>query len=132
MSVARVDALPALIGRQQADADVHPAVAHGEDPAVAGDHVALGVADVEVRLDEGVVVALRAVVAAQGHAHRQVPAPRRAEHPADPGVRAVGHHDVAGLDGPGAGGALLLDGHAGSVGSGPASGAPSSITGAAI
>ena len=39
--------------------DVHPAVAHGEDPAVAGHDVALGVADVEVRLNEGIVVALR-------------------------------------------------------------------------
>ena len=110
--MAGVEALPALVGRKQADAHVHPPVAHREDPAVAGHHVALGVADVEVRLNEGVVVAVRAVVAAQRHAHGELTAPGRAQHAADPRVGAVGHHDVAGLDGPGARGALLLDGHA--------------------
>ena len=39
--------------------------------------------------------------------------PRGTQHSADPRVRAVGHHDIAGFDGPAAGGALLLDGHPG-------------------
>ena len=128
--VAGVEALPALVGREQADADVHPAVAHREDPAVAGDHVALGVADVEVGLNEGVVVAVRAVVAAQGHAHGEVPAPGRAQHAADPRVGTVGHHDVAGLDGPGGVEPFSLTVTPVRVGSGPDGGAPSSTTGA--
>jgi hypothetical protein len=79
-----VDALPAAVGGEEADADVDPAVAHGEDPAVAGDDIALGVADVQVGLDEGIVVAVRGVVAPQGHAQREVPAAIGAQHPADP------------------------------------------------
>ena len=107
--VGGVDALPPLLGREQADADVDPAVAHREDPAVAGHDVALGVADVEVRLNEGVVVAVRPVVAAQGHAEGQLALARRAEHAADPGVRTVGHHHEARLDGAGAAGPLRFD-----------------------
>ena len=80
----RVDALPAPVGREEADADVDPAVAHGEDPAVAGDDIALGVANVQVGLDERIVMALRGVVAAQGHAQWQVPATIGAQHATDP------------------------------------------------
>ena len=81
---------------QQADADVHPAVAHREDPAVAGQDVAGLVADVEVALDPRLVVAGRLEVAADGHAQRVGAVAAGAEGPAEAGVGAVGHHDVAG------------------------------------
>ncbi len=58
-----VDALPTAVGGQQAHAHVDPTVAEREDPAVAGNHGAVAVPDVEVGLDEGLVVAGGAVVA---------------------------------------------------------------------
>ena len=51
--------------RQQADADVDGAVAHREDPAVAGQRVAVAVADVERALDPRVGVQ-RALVVRRG------------------------------------------------------------------
>jgi hypothetical protein len=48
LQLGGVDALPGAIGREQADADIDPAIAEGEDPAVAGHNLAVGVADVEV------------------------------------------------------------------------------------
>jgi hypothetical protein len=82
--VGGVDALPTPVGREEADTDVDPSVPHREDPAVAGDDIALGVANVQVRLYERIVMAVRGVVAAQGHAEGQVPAAIGAQHPTDP------------------------------------------------
>ena len=53
--VGGVDALEVAERRQQADADVHGAVADGEDPAVAGQRVAVAVLDVERGLDPRVL-----------------------------------------------------------------------------
>ena len=97
--LAGVDALPAALDRQEPDADVHPAVAEGEDPAVAGDDRSRRVPDVEVRLDER-----RRRGAASGSSPA---APCRAgspgpgevpERPAEARVGPVGHHHVAGPD----------------------------------
>ena len=52
------------------DADVHGAVAHREDPAVAGEVVAVAVAEVEVALDPRLVVERAGEVAAHRHAER--------------------------------------------------------------
>ncbi len=67
-------------------------------------------------LDEGIVVAVRRVVAPQCHAQWEVPATIGAQHPPDPRVGAVGHHDVAGEDLAGGAGLLVLDGHAAQLG----------------
>ena len=63
-----VDALEVAERRQQADADVHGAVADREDPAVAGHRLAVAVLDVERRLDPRVGVARRLPVGADGRA----------------------------------------------------------------
>ena len=84
--------------REQSDADVDAAVAQREDPAVAGHDVAVGVADVEVRVDPGFVVAIAGVVAAQRHAHRPVAIAVDAEVAPEPRVRAVGDDEVAAAD----------------------------------
>ena len=68
--VGRVDALEVAERRQQADADVDRAVADREDPAVAGQRVAVAVADVERALDPRVGVQRALVVAADRHALR--------------------------------------------------------------
>ena len=62
--VGGVDALEVAERRQQADADVHGAVADREDPPVAGHRLAVAVLDVERRLDPRVLVAGRLPVRA--------------------------------------------------------------------
>ena len=128
--VGGVDPLPAAIGGKEADTDVDPAVAHGEDPAVAGHDVALGVTDVQMGLDERIVVPLGGVVAAQRHAQRQVTATMVPEHAADPRVGAVGHDDVAGADLAGGADSLSLTVTPRSWGAGREGGAASSTSGA--
>ena len=79
----------ALGGGEGADAEVHLAGAEREDPAVAGQHLALLAAELEVGADPGVVGHRRGDVGAPGHAvHRvAVPLAARAPCPAASGRR---------------------------------------------
>src|SRR5207249_4089835 len=97
-----------------ADADVHPAVAQREDPAVARQHVARPIPDVEVGLDPGLVVAGGGEVAANRHALRIGAVALGSECAPEPGVGTVGDHDIAGVDiGRGPAVALLESGQPG-------------------
>ena len=75
--------------RQRADADVHLAVAEREHPAVAGQDLAVGAAQLQVRADPRVVRAVGLDVAADRHAVRGAAVPLATEHPAELGARAV-------------------------------------------
>ena len=91
---AGVDLLPPGERRQQADTDVHRAVAHGEHPAVARQVAPLPVVQVEVALDPRLVVEGAGEVAADRHAERVRAVAHGADRAPEPGVRAVGHHEV--------------------------------------
>ena len=106
--VRGVHVLPTREGGEQPDADVHRPVADREDPSVAGEVVAVLVADVEVRLDPGFVVERAREVAAHRHAERIRAVARRAERPPEAGVGAVGHEHVARPDRLGDPGLLAL------------------------
>ena len=84
-------------GVEDAEADVDGAVADAEDPAVAGQQVALArlaVPQLQPRLEPVVVVARARVVGADGDAHRAVVALLQAHREAEPGGVAVGRdHD---------------------------------------
>ena len=77
------------------------AVADREDPAVAGQRVAVAVLHVERGLDPRLGVERALAVAADGHAVGPLLVAGRAEGPAEAAVGAVGDDDVAGphLDG---------------------------------
>ena len=96
--VGGVDALEVAERRQQADADVHRAVADREDPAVAGHRVAVAVLDVERRLDPRLGVRGRLPVGADRRAVRPLPGAGRAEGPTEAAVGAVGDDRVLGPD----------------------------------
>ena len=96
--VGGVDALEVAERGQQPDADVDRAVAHREDPAVAGQRVAVAVLHVERRLDPRLVVAGRLPVGADGRAVGPLLRPERPEGPTEAAVGAVGHDDVAGAE----------------------------------
>ena len=71
--VGGVDALEVAERREQPDADVDRAVAHREDPAVAGERVAVAVLHVERGLDPRLVVAGRLPVASGWRCRRATP-----------------------------------------------------------
>ena len=91
---AGVDLLPPGERGQQADADVHRAVAHREHPAVAREVAALAVVEIEVALDPRLVVEGAGEVAADRHAERVRAVAHGADRAPEAGVRAVGHHEV--------------------------------------
>ncbi|CAK7281866.1 hypothetical protein SGPA1_12659 [Streptomyces misionensis JCM 4497] len=95
-------------GVEHAEADVGGAVAHAEDPAVAGQQPVLGAAPVpqfQPGLQVVVVVAGRGEVRAHRDAHRAVLAPVQAHREGQPGGVAVGGDDERRVEG---GLALLL------------------------
>src|SRR3954471_23354994 len=85
-----------------ADADVHLAAPRGtewKDPAVAGEQLPVGSAQLQVRGNPFVVAAPGPHVTADGHAVGGVPVPLPAEHPPQGRARTVGDHEAATGDG---------------------------------
>ena len=87
-----------LGGGQGADADVHLAGAEREDPAVAGQDLAVLAAQLEVRADPRVVGHPGGDVGAAGDAVDGVAVPLAAEHLAQRRADAVGDHEPAAGD----------------------------------
>ena len=98
--VGRVDVLPALERREQPDPDVDRAVANRKYPPIPGQMVPITVANVQVALDPGLVVQGALEIAPDRHAQGERAVAGGAERPTEPGIRAVGHDDVAGPDRP--------------------------------
>ena len=91
-----VDFPPVPEGREQPDAHVDGAVAHGKNPPVAGERVAVAVTDVEAALDPGLIVERALVVGPDGQALGVCAVAGGAEGPAEPGVGAIGDDDIPG------------------------------------
>ena len=88
----------ALGGGEGADAEVHLAGAEREDPAVAGQHLALLAPELEVGADPGVVGHRGGDVGAPGDAVHRVAVPLAAEHLAQRRAHAVGDDEPAAVD----------------------------------
>ena len=84
--------------RQRAHADVHFAVAQREDPAVAGQHRAVGGAQLQMRSEPGIVAARRGQIAAGGDAIHRLLMPPPAQHPAQCRAGTVGDDQLAAPD----------------------------------